>query len=84
MQHVLLKFGLCHLVVLDDDTAIKGAFIAIYEALHLNRNVFANHNHKGLTIEHFHLLLNKSVTIATEEHDSNDIFVPVGVVAGYA
>ena len=84
IQHVLLKFGLCHLVVLDDGTAIKRAFIAIYEALHLNRNVLANHNHKGLTIEHFHLLLNKSVTIATKEHGSNDIFVHAGVVAGYA
>ena len=29
MQYVLMKFDLCHLVVLDDDTPFKGAFIAM-------------------------------------------------------
>ena len=28
-QHVLMKFGLCHLVVLDDGNPIKGAFVAM-------------------------------------------------------
>ena len=34
MQHVLLKFSLCHLVVLDDSTSYKGVFIVMCEALH--------------------------------------------------
>ena len=29
MQHVLMKFGLCHLVVLDDGTPFNGYFVAI-------------------------------------------------------
>ena len=32
IQHVLMKFGLCHLVVLDDGTPIKGAYIAMCQA----------------------------------------------------
>ena len=29
MQQVLMKFGLCHLVVLDDGSPCKGSFIAM-------------------------------------------------------
>ena len=44
------------------------------EVLNLNYNIFAKRNHKGLSVEHFHRFLNKSVTIATEERGTNDIF----------
>ena len=29
MQHVLLKFGMCHLVVIDDNTPFKKTFVAM-------------------------------------------------------
>ena len=83
MHYVLIKFGICHLVAMDDENPFKWAFIVICECLHLNYNVLAKRNHKGLTVEHFHRFLNKSVTIATEERGTNDIFVPVGIVIGY-
>ena len=84
MQHVLVKFGLCHLVVLDDGSPFKGAFIAMCNALSLNYDVLMKRNHKGLTIEHFHRFLNKSVTIAAKYRGTNNIFVPAGIAAGYA
>ena len=83
MHYVLIKFGICHLVAMDDENPFKGAFIVICECLHLNYNVLAKRYHKGLTVEHFHRFLNKSVTIAAEERGTNDIFVPVGIVIGY-
>ena len=52
--------------------------------LYLNRDVFAKRNHKGLTTKQFHRLFNKSITIATKERDTNNIFVPTSVAAGYA
>ena len=52
--------------------------------LRLNYYVLAKPNHKGLTVEHFHRFLNKSVTIAAEERGTNDIFVPAGITTGYA
>ena len=84
MQLVLMKFGLCHLVVLDDGSPFKDAFIAMCDALNLNHDVLAKRNHKGLTVEHFYRLLNKSVTIAAEDRGTNNIFVPAGIAAGYA
>ena len=53
-QHVLMKFCLCYLVVLDDGNLFKGAFVAMCKSLKLNYGIFANLNHKGLSVEHFH------------------------------
>ena len=84
MQNILLKFGMCHLVALDDFTTFKAVFIAVCEALNLNHDFLVKLNHKGLTIEYFHRFLNKSSTIATKERGIDEIFVPAGVIDSYA
>ena len=84
MQHVLMKFGLYHLAVLDDGTPFKGAFIVMCQAVNLNYDILAKRNHKGLSVENFRLFLNKSVTIAAEERGTVNTFVPGGIAAGYA
>ena len=73
---MLVKFGLCPLVVIDDGTPFKGAFVAMCTALDLNYDILAKRNHEGLSVEHFHRFLNKVVTIAMEDRQSNDVFVP--------
>ena len=84
MQHILLKFGMYHLVAIDDGAPFKRAFVAMCQALNLNYDVFAKRNHKGLSVENFHRFLNKSITIAAEERGTNDIFVPASIAAAYA
>ena len=84
MQHVLLKFGMCHLVVIDDGAPFKGSFVSMFQALNLNYDVLAKRNHKGLSVGNFHHFLNKSVTIAANERGTNDIFVPASIAAAYA
>ena len=53
------------------------------QALNLNYDVLAKRNHKGLSVEHFHRFLNKSVTIAAEDRGTNDIFVHTSIAAAY-
>lgn len=84
MHHILLKFGLCYLIILDDGISFKGAFIAMCEALHSNHGIFAKRNHKSITAEHSQRFLYKSVAIAAEERGTNDSFVPASVPSGYA
>ena len=84
MQHVLMKFDICHLVVLDDGRPVKGKFIAMWDALNLNYDVLSKRNHKSLTMDHFDRFLNKSITIAAENRSTNNIFVPTGIASGYA
>ena len=83
-QHMLMKFGLCHLVVIDDGIPFKSAFVAMCTALDFNYDILAKRNHKDLTVEYLHRFLNKAVTIAMEDRQSNDVFVPAGIAAGYA
>ena len=54
MQYVLIKFGIYHFIVLVDRSSFKGAFIAMYEYLHLNYDVLAKRNDKGLMVENIH------------------------------
>ena len=51
-HHILMKFGLCHLVVLDDGIPFKGACVAMCKSLKLNYDILANRNHKGLLVKH--------------------------------
>ena len=83
-QHVLMKFGLYHLVVLDDGSPFKGDFVTMCEALNLNHDVLAKRNHKDLIVEHFHRFLNNNITITAEERGTNDICVPVSTTVDYA
>ena len=83
-QHVIMKFGVCHLVVIDDGTPFKCVFVAMCKALDLSYDIFSKRNHKRLTVEHFHHFFNKAVTIAMEDKKSNDVFVPAGIAVGCA
>ena len=84
MQHVLLKFGICNLVILDDSSPFKGVFSAMCKALRINYDIFSKRNHKRLLLEKFHRFLNKVVTIAVEDRGTNDVFVAASVATGYA
>ena len=68
LQHVLMKFGLCYLIIIDDGNPFKGAFVAMCTSLDLNYDILAKRNYKGLTVEHFHRFLDKAMTIVMEEH----------------
>ena len=82
-QHVLLKFGLYHLVVLDDGNPFKGAFVAMCQSFKINNDILDKRIHKELSVEHFHRFLNKTTTIAMEDQQNNDVFVPAGTAAAY-
>ena len=79
-----MKFGLCYLVVLDDGNPFKGAFVTMCKGLKLNNVILAKRNHKGLSVEHFHRFLNKPTTIAIEDRQRKDVFVPARITAWYA
>ena len=83
-QFVVLKFGICHLVVTYDSTPFNGPFVAMCTTLDLDYDILINCNDKGSTIEHFHGFLNKVVTISMEYRLSHDVPVPAEIVAGYS
>ena len=84
MQEILLKFGIRHLVVMNDGTPFKGAFILACDALHLKYECVVKRDHKAVLVEKFHRFLNKVVTIAVEDRKTLVCFTEAGIVAGYA
>ena len=84
MQDVLMKFGLCHLVVIDNGTLSKSVFTAMYDCLTINYEVVAKRNHKSVLVEIFYRFLNKSVTIASNDRDTVSIFAESGITTAYS
>ena len=82
MQHALLKFGICHLLILDDCSPFKDVFTAMCKSLNINYDVLAKRNDKGLLVEMFCRFINKAITIASEDRGTNDIFVTAGDAEG--
>ena len=74
MQDVLMKFGLCHLVIIDDIIPFKSNFTAMCDCLTINYKVIAKRNHKDVSVEHVHRFLNKVVNIASKDRDTVSIF----------
>ncbi|MGH7955061.1 MAG: hypothetical protein ACREOZ_03790 [Gloeomargaritales cyanobacterium] len=84
MQHVLLKVGFCAMVVADDGSNFKGIFADMCKLLNIRLHPLAKGNHKALSVERYHRYLNKAVTIAANDRETNEVFVAAGMVAAYA
>ena len=84
MQDILLKFGICLLVVIDDGTLFKATFTAACDSLKIPFECSAKRNHTLILVEKFYRSLNKVVTIESNDRDTLDYFVEAGISAGYA
>jgi hypothetical protein len=84
MQHVLLQVGFCLLLNVDDDSKFKGLFKEACDHLGLRFNPAAKGNHKAVSVERFFRYLNKAVTIASEDRDTLDVWIPASMIAGFA
>jgi hypothetical protein len=70
LMRVLLRFGLCHTLVLDKASAFFGVFREVVELLQLNHHVLSGENHDGMLVERINRYLNKGLKVMTNERDS--------------
>jgi len=84
MEHVLLKFGLCVMVVCDAGSEFRGHFQSMCEVLKLRFHPVAKRNHKAVGVERFHKFLNHAQKIGTEERGTSGAFVEIGMTTAYA
>ena len=83
MEGVLLKFGLCSMIIVDDDSKFKSTFVEMAACLRLRLHVAAARSHKTVGVERFHRFLNHSTTIFAEERGTSECFVECGMMAAY-
>lgn len=84
MEGVLLKFGLCLMVVIDEGSEFRGLFEKMCNLLNIRFHQVAKRNHKAVGVERFHKFLNHAQTISTEERGTAAAFVECGLATAYA
>ena len=63
MSDVILSFGMCAVVVVDEGSNFKSVFVDMCTALNITCWTLARGNHKGNSCERYHRFLNKTQTI---------------------
>ena len=84
MECVLLKFGICAMVVVDEGSEYRRTFEQMCKALVIRFHPVAKRNHKAVGVERYHRFLNHSQKIATEQRRTSEIFVECGMTTAYA
>jgi hypothetical protein len=84
MQEMLLKVGLCGLIVVDAASAFRDVFEAMCKTLDIRFHAAARGNHKAVSVERYFRFLNKAVAIAANDRNTNQIFVETAQCAAYA
>ena len=84
MEYVLLKFGICVMVVCNDGNKFRGTFEKMCNKLNIKFHIVAKRNHKAVGVERFHRFLNKAEEISTEKRCTSEPFVEIGMSTAYA
>ena len=75
MADVILSFGMCAIVVIDDGSTFKGHFTLMCEALKIQYWILSRGNHKGNSCERYHRFLNKTQTIHGNDRGTHNVFL---------
>ena len=77
IEGVLLKVGLCYLIVVDIVNKSKGAFIGMAKTLCIKIHIVASRNHKSVGVGRYHKCINHATTVLAEEQGSTDFLINV-------
>jgi len=83
-QEVLLKVGMCGLIVVDAGSTFCGVFADACELLGIRLHPASRGNHKAVSVERFFRYLNKAVTIASSDRGTHLVWVEASMIATYA
>ena len=75
MSDIILSFGMCIVVVVDDGSPFKDAFTAMCLTLKINFWCLSHGNHKDNSVEPYHRYLNNTQTINGNDCGTNKVFI---------
>ena len=84
LMRVLLRFGLCHTLVIDKASSFFGVFRQVVDLLNLNCHVISGENHDAMLCERLNRYLVKSLKVMTNERQSVRIAAEAILLALYA
>ena len=83
-QAILLKVGVCGLIVVNAGSTFCGVFASACELLGIRLHAASRGNHKAVSVERFFRYLNKAVTIASSDSGTHQVLVEAAMIATYA
>jgi hypothetical protein len=83
-QEILLKVGMCGLIVVDAGSTFCGVFADACALLGIRLHPASRGNHKAVSVERFFRYLNKAVTIASSDRGTHLVWVEASMIATYA
>ena len=75
MSEVVLTFGMCSMVVIDDGSTFKSVFILMCTALKINFWYLSRGNHRSNSVERYHRFLNKTQAIAGTDRGTHSVIL---------
>ena len=75
VSDVIMTFGMCSVVVIDDGSTFNSAFIKMCISLNINHWCLSRDNHRGDSVERYHRFLNKTQTINDSDQGTYDIYI---------
>ena len=70
LMKIMMRYGICHTLVLDKDSKFFSVFKEVVDLLQLNCHVLSAQNHNGMLVERINRYLNKGLRIICNERDS--------------
>jgi hypothetical protein len=70
IMRVPLRYGFCHMAVLDKDSNFGGVCSEAFDLLQINCHVLSGNNHNPMMVERINRYLTKGLKIMTDERDS--------------
>ena len=84
MEQVVLTFGVCAIIVVDDGSEFKGIMTSVAKILRIDTWTLFRGNHKGNSVERFHRFLNKTQTISGNDRNAHKSFTENAKISQYA
>jgi hypothetical protein len=84
LMRILLRFGICHTIVLDKASTFRSVFEKVVELLQLNSHTISSENHNAMLVERVLRFVNKCLKILTNERDSVRIALEAILLSLYA
>ena len=84
MSDVVLSFGMCAVLVVDEGSNFKSVFQEMCSILKITCWPLARGNHKGLGVEKYHRFLNKTQAIVGNDRGTHETFVQNAKTSQYA
>ena len=84
MSEVVLSFGMCSMVVIDDGSTFKSVFILMCTELKTNFWCLSRGNHRGNSVERYHRFRNKTQAIAGTDRGTHFVILQTAKTSQYA